>query len=95
MSQAPAYTELVTSTIKTTEQKMEVVPLIDWDKHIVFIKKLDFPRPLFYTCKCSLAMHHVIISKLTEEETVKEIEPLFILCSKFTLQEPAVQRPLL
>jgi hypothetical protein len=40
-------------------------------------------------------MHHVIISKLTEEETVKEIEPLFILCSKFPLQEPAVQRPLL
>jgi hypothetical protein len=40
-----------------------------------------------WSLKSKLAMHHVIIGKLIEEETIakKEIDPLFILCTKFTL----------
>jgi hypothetical protein len=65
---------------------MEVAPLIDWDKHIVVVLTLCI-HFFTWSLKSNLAMHHVIIGKLIEEETIakKEIDVLFFLCIKFTL----------
>jgi hypothetical protein len=39
---------------------MEISPLIDWDKLIIFVEKLDISHPLVGKCKSNLAMHHVV-----------------------------------
>jgi len=64
MSQTLVCTKLVHSITKTLnfDEKMEVAPLIDWDKHIVVVKNLDFLHPLYYMVTqkqtCHASCHH-------------------------------------